>query len=249
MAKFKKKSAAILLMFLVLPFVLPGQQRTGNIVEYFGKEKVEDIHEGKVIHVFDKALALSIPSFGFESSSFPVDPVFDKFLMEPSTQVREGEVFDIDPFGRELKWNSIKADSTNSFSGRDLRSGYVYLTYNSGSEKTVLFEASGHSLASINGYPYEGDHYDFGWNLIPVKLKKGNNIFVLKVGRFPRVRARILEPKAEVQFTTRDVTVPDLLLEEDMEYKAAIRVVNASDKWIEKYKIIAKSTERNLLQK
>ena len=79
MAKFKKKSAAILLMFLVLPFVLPGQQRTGNIVEYFGKEKVEDIHEGKVIHVFDKALALSIPSFGFESSSFPVDPVFDKF--------------------------------------------------------------------------------------------------------------------------------------------------------------------------
>lgn len=249
MAKFKKKSAAILLMFLVLPFVLPGQQRTGNIVEYFGKEKVEDIHEGKVIHVFDKALALSIPSFGFESSSFPVDPVFDKFLMEPSTQVREGEVFDIDPFGRELKWNSIKVDSTNSFSGRDLRSGYVYLTYNSGSEKTVLFEASGHSLASINGYPYEGDHYDFGWNLIPVKLKKGNNIFVLKVGRFPRVRARILEPKAEVQFTTRDVTVPDLLLEEDMEYKAAIRVVNASDKWIEKYKIIAKVNGKELTTK
>jgi hypothetical protein len=249
MAKFNKKSAAILVMLLVLPFVFIGQQRTGNIVEYFGKEKVEGIHEGKVIHVFNKALALAIPSFGFESSSFPVDPVFNKFLMEPGTQVREGEVFDIDSFGKELKWKAITVDSTNSFSGRDLRSGYVYLNYNSGSEKTVLFEASGHSLASINGYPYEGDHYDFGWNLIPMKLKKGNNIFVLKVGRFPRIRARILEPKAEVQFTTRDVMVPDLLLEEDMDYKAAIRVINASDKWIRKYAIVAKVNGQELTTK
>ena len=249
MAKFYKKSAVVFVILLVLPFVLIGQQRTGNIVEYFGKEKVEDIHEGKVIHVFNKALALSIPSFGFESSSFPVDPVFDKFLMEPNTQVKEGEVFDIDFFGRELKWNAIKVDSSNSFSGRDLRSGYIYLTYKSGSEKTVLFEASGHSLASINGYPYEGDHYDFGWNLIPLKLKKGINVFVLKVGRFPRVRARLLEPKSEVQFTTRDVTVPDLLIGEDMDYKAAIRVVNASDKWIRKYAIVAKVNDRELTTK
>jgi len=249
MAKFNKKSTAIFVSLLVLPFVLMAQQRTGNIVEYFGKEKVEDIHEGKVIHVFNKALALTIPSFGFESSSFPVDPVFDKFLLEPNTQVREGEVFDIDFFGRELKWKPIKVDSTNSFSGRDLRSGYVYLTYHSGSEKTVLFEASGHSLVSINGYPYEGDHYDFGWNLIPLKLKKGNNVFVLKVGRFPRIRARLLEPKAEVQFTTRDVTVPDLLLEEDLEYKAAIRVINASDKWVRKYTVVAEVNGKELTTK
>jgi pimeloyl-ACP methyl ester carboxylesterase len=239
MVTLYKRSAIVLFMFMVLPVVLIGQQRTGNIVEYFGKEKVEDIHEGKVIHIFNKALALSIPSFGFESSSFPEDPVFDKFLMNPDVQVREGEVFDIDPFGKELKWDAIAVDSTNSFSGRDLRSGYIYLNYNSGSEKTVLFEASGHSLVSINGYPYEGDHYDFGWNLIPMQLKKGNNIFVLKVGRFPRIRARLLEPKAEVQFTTRDVTVPDLLRGENMEYSAAIRVVNASERWIRKYAIQA----------
>jgi pimeloyl-ACP methyl ester carboxylesterase len=249
MVKLYKKSAAVLLTFMLFPIVLIGQQRTGNIVEYFGKEKVEDIHEGKVIHIFNKALVLTIPSFGFESSSFPEDPVFDKFLMNPDVQVREGEVFDIDPFGRELKWNAIAVDSTNSFSGRDLRSGYVYLNYSSGSEKTVLFEASGHSLASINGYPYEGDHYDFGWNLIPLRLKKGNNTFVLKVGRFPRIRARLLEPKAEIQFTTRDVTVPDLLLGENMEYKAAIRVVNASDKWIRKYAIQATVNARELTTK
>ena len=241
-----KKSALVLAMVLVIPSWLIGQQRTGNIVEYFGKEKVEDIHEGKVIHVFNKALVLTIPSFGFESSTFPVDPVFDQFLMNPTKNVSNGEVFDIDYLGQELKWSEIKVDSTNSFSGRDLRSGYVYLTYNSGSEKTVLFEASGHSLASINGYPYEGDHYDFGWNLIPLKLQKGNNVFVLKVGRFPRIRARLLEPKTTVQFTTRDLTVPDLLIEENKDYKAAIRVVNATENWVKDYAIVAKVNEKEL---
>jgi hypothetical protein len=228
MTNNNNKSALVFLTLLVLPLVLIGQQRTGNIVEYFGKEKVEDIHEGKVIHVFDKALVVTLPSLGFESSTFPVDPVFNEFLMNPNKTVKDGEVFDIDFLGRELNWNTITVDSTNSFTGRELRSGYVYLTYRSGSEKTVLFEASGHSMLTINGYPYEGDHYDFGWNLIPLKLKKGNNVFVLQVGRFPRIRARLLEPKMEVQFTTRDLTVPDLLREEEMEYMAAIRVANTS---------------------
>jgi pimeloyl-ACP methyl ester carboxylesterase len=239
MTNNNNKSALVFLTLLVLPLVLIGQQRTGNIVEYFGKEKVEDIHEGKVIHVFDKALVVTLPSLGFESSTFPVDPVFNEFLMNPNKTVKDGEVFDIDFLGRELNWNTITVDSTNSFTGRELRSGYVYLTYRSGSEKTVLFEASGHSMLTINGYPYEGDHYDFGWNLIPLKLKKGNNVFVLQVGRFPRIRARLLEPKMEVQFTTRDLTVPDLLREEEMEYMAAIRVANTSEKWIKNYVINA----------
>src|SRR5690606_5885274 len=242
---FKKSSIiAVLLMF---PFLMVGQQRTGNIVEYFGKEKVESIHEGKVVHVFNKGLALTLPSLGFDSSTFPLDPVFDKFLMEPAMEVSKGGVFDIDYLGREMRWNPIEVDSTNSFSGRELRSGYVYLSYRSGTEKIVLFEASGHSLVAINGLPYEGDHYDFGWNIIPLKLNKGNNVFVLKVGRFPRIRARLLEPKSPVQFTTRDITVPDLLIEEEtMPYMAAIRVVNSTGNWIKKYAISAKVNGKEL---
>ena len=103
MVKLFNKSIIVLVMLLVAPMCLIGQQRKGNIVEYFGKEKVEDIHEGKVIYVFNKALALTIPSFGFESSTFPVDPVFDQFLMEPGKKVSNGEVFDIDYLGNELK--------------------------------------------------------------------------------------------------------------------------------------------------
>lgn len=235
----KIKVKVFLLFLMLISSIAFAQQRTGNIVEYFGKEKVNDIKEGKLLHVFKTGLALKIQNFRFNSSSFPKDPVFSKFLMQPHYEPINNDVFDIDFMGNELKWKTIKTDTTNSFNDRNLRSSYVYLSYNSDSEQTVLFEASGHSLVLINGLPHEGDHYDFGWNLIPLKLKKGLNKFVLKVGRFPRIRARLIMPQTPIQFTTRDLTLPDVLVEEDKTYLGAIRVINASDSWVKNHSVIS----------
>ncbi|MCL8007615.1 prolyl oligopeptidase family serine peptidase [Gelidibacter japonicus] len=207
-------------------------QKTGNIVEYFGKEKINDVSEGNVLHVFKTGLALQMQNLGFESSSFPKDPVFNRFLTDKQYRATKESTFDIDFLGNPMQWQSIKIDSTSSFSGSNLRSAYVYLSYTSNSEQTVLFEASGHSVALINGFPHEGDHYDFGYSLIPLKLQKGENTFVLKVGRFPRIRARLITPSTGVQFTTRDMTMPNILQEESKAYKGAVRVVNATENWI-----------------
>ena len=237
MKKFANIKISVAILFLLIQCFSYAQQKTGNLVEYFGKEKVEEINEGELLHVFKKGLALKIQDFNFNSSSFPKEPVFEKFLMNPNYKVSKEQVFDIDFLGNELKWKEINVDKTNSFNDTDLRSSYVYLTYNSNAEKIVLFEASGHSSVLINGYPHEGDHYDYGWNLIPTKLKKGKNVFILKVGRFPRIRARLIEPKFAVQFTTRDLTLPDLLIEENNDYKGAIRVINATENWVKNYTI------------
>ncbi|MEN8188142.1 MAG: alpha/beta hydrolase, partial [Bacteroidota bacterium] len=227
----------LLFLFIIIPFAISAQHKTGNIVEYFGKEKVEEITEGEVVHVFKKGLALKIPNFTFNSSSFPKDPVFSRFLMNNNYTVNAGEVFDINYSGEELKWKEISVDTTNTFNDSGLRSSYVYLTYRSNSEKKLLFEASGHSLLLINGLPHEGDHYDFGYNLIPVHLKKGTNVFILKVGRFPRIRARLLKTSNDIEFTSRDLTLPDLLVEENKNYNAAIRIINNTDNWIRNYTI------------
>ncbi|WP_242092573.1 prolyl oligopeptidase family serine peptidase [Aestuariivivens sediminicola] len=227
----------ILALFILFSFVLNAQQKTGNIVEYFGKEKVNSIEEGELLHVFKTGLSLKVQNFRFNSASFPKDPVFSKFLMDPFYTPNNGDVFNIDFSGQIMPWNAIKVDSTNTFSDRNLRSSYVYLNYNSNSERIVLFEASGHSLVLINGLPHEGDHYDFGYNLIPLKLKQGNNTFVLKVGRFPRIRARLIDPQKTLQFTTRDMTLPDILVEEDHDYLGAIRVVNATETWKKGYRV------------
>ncbi|GAA3555755.1 alpha/beta hydrolase [Snuella lapsa] len=233
------KIIPLMLCLLFISAAVPAQQRTGNIVEYFGKEKVETIEEGKLVHVFKEALALKVQTYNFNSSSFPKDPVFNEFLMNAAYEPKHGAVFDVDFLGKPVVWKAITVDSTNSFNDRDLRSSYVCLKYRSSTSKTVLFEASGHSLALINGLPHEGDHYDFGWNLIPVKLNKGLNVFVLKVGRFPRIRARLIEPKTSIQLTTRDLTLPDVLVEEPKSYEGAIRVINTTNGWVKNYAISA----------
>jgi dienelactone hydrolase len=241
------KNFHIAFFFLFIPMLLFSQQKTGNIVEYFGKEKVEEINEGHVMHVFKKGLALKMQDFTFNSSSFPKDIVFERFLMNSNYKVSSGEIFDIGFLGNELKWEEINVNKTNSFDNPDLRSSYVYLTYQSSSVKTVLFEASGHTRVLINGFPHEGDHYDYGWNLIPIKLKKGTNVFILKVGRFPRIRARLLQPYKPIQFTSRDLTLPDLLIEENKEYFGAIRIVNATGNWIKNYSIKSELSGRNIV--
>ncbi len=234
--KYQVDRLLVVLAFLA-SMTLAAQQRIGNIVEYFGKEKVEEINEGEVLHLFKKGWALQIQYFGIDSSTFPKDPVFEKALTNPEYDITSNTLFGIDGLGNQQRWEPIEVDSTNSFSGRGLRSAYVYLAYRSNTEKIALFEGSGHSLVSINGLPHEGDHYDFGWTMIPIKLKKGVNIFVLKVGRFSRVRARLLEAYSPIQFTKRDLTLPDLLLEENKLYTGAVRIINATDDWLEDHSV------------
>lgn len=203
-------------------------------MEYFGKEKVNEISEGDLFHVFKSGLAIQVPEDRQGSLSFPEDILFDKFLTDPKYIPGAGEVFDMASDGKALVWRKIEVDTTNTFNDRSLRSSYVYLTFDSPQEKVVIFEASGHSVALINGFPHEGDHYDFGWSLIPIKLKKGRNSFVLKIGRFPRIRARLIDPSSEVLFTSRDMTTPDLRKEDNAQYLGGIRVVNASEEWFKK---------------
>ncbi|MEX0313598.1 MAG: alpha/beta hydrolase [Allomuricauda sp.] len=236
MQKFQLHHSLMLLIAVLGIFSISAQKRQGNIVEYFGKEKVNTVSEGKVIHVFKDALYLTSKRSALNSLSFPTDKVFKDFLMS-NKSVSEGETGSIDDSGKTHSWTKIEVGDANTFNNSVLRGAYVYLSYRSPSAKTVLFEASGHTQAIINGYPHEGDYYDFGYSLIPIQLKKGINVFVLKVGRFPRVRARLIQPKSSVIFTTRDMTLPDLLAEENTAYKGAIRVINASENWVKNHKI------------
>lgn len=216
-------------------FIIPlsgfAQNKQGNIVEYFGKEKVEEIHEGKAIHIFREGLLLKMRSFAFKSGSTPKNPVFAKFLLENPGEIKEGQTFVIDQTGDPSEWEKITSGEKNEFQNRGLRSGYLYLEYNADKAINVLFEASGHTMVLINGLPHEGDHYDYGWNLIPIQLKKGKNVFVLEGGRFPKMRARLLEPEKSISFTKRDLTLPDILKEESENLLGAIRVMNINHRW------------------
>ena len=71
MLQFSYKIVSSLILILFINTTQFAQEKTGNIVAYFGKEKVNEISEGKLLHVFQNGLALKIQDFSFNSSSFP----------------------------------------------------------------------------------------------------------------------------------------------------------------------------------
>ena len=225
-----KNTRVILLILLVYAMFssVPAQQKQGNIVAYFGKEKVQKIHEGSLLHTFTNGLLLPTESLGFNSSSLPKDPVLSAFLTDEAIEIKSGTAMNEVP--GHPAWQQIQADSTSTFRHRALRSGYLYIEYTSQHTEDAIFEASGHTMALINGYPHEGDHYDYGWSLIPIRLHKGKNTFLLKGGRFAQMRARLIRPLKTIAFTQRDKTLPDVLKEEGGILYGAIRVMNIQQK-------------------
>lgn len=226
----KSKSIIFYILFTSIIISTYGQNQQGNIVQYFGKEKVETINEGELIYTFSKGLVLGQNRFFLNSNTTPKDPVVGNHLLNPNYKIAQGEIGNKDASGNEFKWELIKTNDKSEFVDNRLRSGYLYLEYESATAKTVIFEASGHTRLIANGMPHEGDHYDFGYSLIPIKLKKGKNTFLMTAGRFARMRARLLNPKAAIQVTTRDMTLPDIIKEEKETLVGGIRIVNSGNR-------------------
>lgn len=229
----KQLPSPALIVFGCLLAALPAsaQEKQGNIVEYFGKEKVTDTVEGTAIHTFTKGLVMGGSRASRNTGSTPKEPIVASLLLDPTFRIEEGTEGRRSRGGDVMKWETIEADEKQEFSDRRLRSGYLYLEYDSAGEQTVLLDASGSTKVFVNGLPHEGDHYDFGWSLIPIHLKAGSNNLLMTGGRFSRMRARLLVPKAPVQLTPRDKTLPDILVEDDAVLLGGIRIVNASNDW------------------
>ncbi|GAO29834.1 alpha/beta hydrolase-fold protein [Geofilum rubicundum] len=212
-------------------------QRQGNIVEYFGKEKYEETKEGSIIHVFEEGLVLEHAArsgvlFGSQdmvawqlaNNSFKTPLEGEELASYPGTDA-------------PLKWRAISADTAQVFRDRNLRRGYLYTSFDAPVEEVVLLEATGHTRVYINGMVQEGDHYDFGYTLIPFRLKKGTNQFIYTPGRFGRVAAKLVVPAQEVMLINRDLTLPDIINGEAEEKWGAVRLLNATDKDLKDVKI------------
>ncbi len=223
----KLRSCIVIAYLLAAPLFVFAQDRQGNIVEYFGKEKVTEVHEGTTLHTFREGLLLPGSSSSRGSETLPPEPVIASLLLENKLQPSEASASE----QRSREWEPISVDEKNEFNNRRLRSGYLQLSYESETEQIVLLDASGHTKLFVNGLPREGDHYDYGWSLVPVQLQAGTNTFVMTGGRFPRMRARLLKAHSPVQLTPRDKTLPDILLEEQSDLLGAVRVLNASEAW------------------
>lgn len=221
------KSLPLICMMIAWFVSFSFAQQTGNIVAYFGHEKVEHTAEGAVLKQFTEGYRLRDALPGgvlFTGQDIVAWQLANGKFVSPAASTWD------DDQGREnpLNWTPVAADSAGRFID-GMRGAYLYTAFESPDNMIALLDASGHTRAYVNGFPREGDHYDYGYTLIPFRMKKGENHFIYTPGRFGRVTSKIVLPKKPVMFSPRDMTLPGIIAGEDDEKWAAVRVINASE--------------------
>jgi pimeloyl-ACP methyl ester carboxylesterase len=231
------KRLTILFSLFLMLFTVVKAQQTGNIVEIFGRERTETTSEGVIIHQFKDGLALRNALRPGMLSGLQ-DILYWQIATGRFQRPLAGQTLNDNylTLAQPLVWEEIKVDSLFTFRG-NLGRSYVYTEFDSPEDAIALLDATGHTQVYINGVPQEGDHYDYAHTLIPFNLKKGINQFIYTYGRFGRVSSKIVIPNKEFQFSPRDMTLPSIIVGEDSEKWGAIRVINASDKIRNGYKI------------
>ncbi|MFI3295260.1 MAG: alpha/beta hydrolase, partial [Rikenellaceae bacterium] len=209
------------------------KQKTGDVVAYFGQERVEKVDEGIVAYNFADGYFLpktAMSGYIFQMGDALAWETFTSNFKNPYSgnleAVNYGEKDD------DVQWTPIKSDETGRFRDRKLRNAYLYSEYTAEKSEIMLLQATGGTRTIVNGMPHEGDHYDFGYTLIPFKTNKGVNQFIFTPGRFGYVEAKVIKPSQPVMFTKRDMTLADIIIGEDDQKWSAIRVVNASEKGV-----------------
>jgi poly(3-hydroxybutyrate) depolymerase len=124
-------------------------------------------------------------------------------------------------------WHHVNAGKDGGFDG--LASGYFATTVEVPDDCNMLLEASGDSVAYVNGVPRAGDPYGYGYLKLPVRLTKGTNLVTFVVGR-GQFRAKFTAPRAPVQIDTGDLTFPDVIVDGPKSLLAGVVLLNSTDK-------------------
>jgi poly(3-hydroxybutyrate) depolymerase len=155
--------------------------------------------------------------------SFPIDEVERSIINGTWQRPKAGDVV-LALDGGEKHWTNLVAGTNEWFEGRAMRGGYLYVPVIAEKAEVRLLEAVGHGSVYVNGEPRVGDVYQYGWSLLPVKLKAGTNDFLFQSAR-GRLRARLIDAPTTVFINNRDMTLPDLHSGDNETWGAAI-VIN-----------------------
>jgi len=156
---------------------------------------------------------------------------------------QEGVVVGQNGGGQPVSWFRVQAGDDGWIQHRALSGGYLYVVLNSARARTMVLEASGYYVVHVNGEPRGGEKYGTDWVRHPVRLVAGRNEFLF-MGERGRLRGRLFEPPAEVFFTDKDVTLPDLVCGEKGPFWAGLRLVNATGERLEKIEVVWRASGR-----
>jgi dienelactone hydrolase len=156
---------------------------------------------------------------------------------------REGLVIGKNAKGEDQAWAAVEANKEGWVENRALAGGYLYMVVESARPRTMILDATGFYVAWINGEPRGGEKYGADYLRHPVRLAKGRNELLFR-GERGRFKGRLTEPPAEVFFTDKDMTLPDLIVGDGGQVWAGLRLVNATGERLEGIEIVYRSGGR-----
>jgi pimeloyl-ACP methyl ester carboxylesterase len=142
------------------------------------------------------------------------------------------------PGAQRSAWKEIASDGNGSFKDEALSGGYALVTIELGAPRTLLLDASAHSMVYVNGEPRMGDPYETGCVKLPVRLPSGRSDLLFLCGR-GHLRVRLTDPPAPAWIDASDATLPDILRDDKGPLLGAVLVVNAGDMPLKDASIIA----------
>lgn len=188
---------------------------------------------------FKKALALPM-SHSYSRTTVYNDIIEWQLIHDEFETPAKDKIVDITEEGDTLRWQEIQGNEEGRFSGWELRSGYIFLSFNSDDEKVMWLNAAGHNMAYVNGVPRGGDIYGYGNVYLPMKLKKGNNEILLRSARWSGIEMDYIVPEVKIGFLNEDLTLPSILSGDKEPLLGAIRLVNSTDEFLKGGKITSR---------
>lgn len=94
--------------------------------------------------------------------------------------------------------------------GDSFAGGYARVVMRREKAGPVLLRARGHSMVYVNGEPYAGDPYGYGYLIVPVKLREGANEFLFAGGRGD-ITYTIEDVEPGITISLEDATIPDAI--------------------------------------
>ena len=138
------------------------------------------------------------------------------------------------------KWTKIKTDDNGWIQNDSLTNAYIQFIFASEKEQTIVVEAMGNTSMYVNGSERSGNPYRyqdefeswaprFDYSLIPVKVKKGKNELLFKCNR-GLLKVLVHKNYPAIIFNDRDVTIPNPLVNQEIDSYGSIGIINTAEK-------------------
>jgi dienelactone hydrolase len=157
----------------------------------------------------------------------PSDLLAWQMALGTMAEPKAGVVVGKNAKGEDQAWAPVETNKEGWIENRAFAGGYLHVVVDSAKARTMILDATGFYVAWINGEPRGGEKYGADYLRNPVRLAQGRNVLLFR-GERGRFKGRLYEPPAEISFTDKDMTLPDLVLGDKGPAWAGLRLINAT---------------------